>query len=282
MMKEGNNMSDAILEKYYYNFELKDTADFDSTYHAVNPSVYEVIRVMDGTPLFLSEHYERMVSSLASVGEQAPFTLERLGQAIRELCLANGVTNHNIKLVINDFEKVPGGSIHLFAIATSYPSEDMYESGVPTDLFNAVRNNPNAKIIDQALRDSENSFIKENNLFEALLVNEADEITEGSRSNIFFVKGDALCTSPAEGVLLGVTRQRVIRICRSAGIEVREEPIPVSRLSDYSAAFISGTSPKVLPISCIGSNKLDVRSPLLRRVMDLYDQEIKNYIDLEK
>ena len=45
-------------------------------------------------------------------------------------------------------------------------------------------------------------------LFEAILVNEEDQITEGSKSNIFFLKsnstGGEVWTSPADGVLLGV------------------------------------------------------------------------------
>ncbi len=52
-------------------------------------------------------------------------------------------------------------------------------------------------------------------------------ITEGSRSNIFFVVNGALYTHPESGYILsGVTRKNIIRMAKESGIEVREEPLP--------------------------------------------------------
>lgn len=242
-----------------------------------NPSAYEVLRIMDGRPLFLEEHYARLCATLDSIGQKVPFDIETLRREIGKVAAENGLKNHNIKIVINDFEKVGGPNVEIFPNPTSYPSPEMYRDGVKTDLFSAVRNNPQAKIMDAELREKEDTFIKENGLFEALLVNGENEITEGSRSNIFLIKGGEVFTSPAEGVLLGITRQRVIRLCKAAGIKVYETRIRASEISSYDAAFISGTSPKVLPISQVGETKLDVNNPLLRQIIKLYDQEIVNY-----
>ncbi|MBO4725452.1 MAG: aminotransferase class IV [Firmicutes bacterium] len=278
-------MSDAVKDKYLYCGELRPVAEFDATYRTVSPSAYEVIRLMDGKPLFLEEHHARLVATLASIGQRPPLDLKQLRSDIERVAKANDVKNHNVKIVINEFGSAPeDAKTHIFLIATSYPTDEMYRDGVPTDLFNAVRGNPQAKIIDADLRARENEFIKENGLFEALLVNGKGEITEGSRSNLFFIKsgkdGPAereIFTSPADGVLLGITRQRIFRICAAAGIKVTECPIAVNALSEYSAAFISGTSPKVLPISRIGKIGLDPDNPLLREIMKLYDREIENY-----
>ena len=275
-------MSDAVKDKYLYCGELRAVADFDSTYRTVSPSAYEVIRLMEGRPLFLEEHYARLVATLASIGKKPPFDIGQLRSDIERLAEANAVKNHNVKIVINEFGSAPGDAkTHIFLIATSYPTEEMYRTGVPTDLFNAVRDNPQAKIIDADLRARENEFIKGNGLFEALLVNGAGEITEGSRSNLFFIKGDRVYTSPAEGVLLGITRQRIMRICAEAGITVEERKIIASAVGEYDAAFISGTSPKVLPIARVGEVRLDANNPLLRKIMKLYDQEIEKYNALQ-
>ncbi len=270
-------MSDAVKDKYLYGGGLRSVEDFDNTYHQTSPSAYEVIRIMNGRPLFLEEHYARLCATLKSIGEEVPFSVQELRRDIESIALANNVSNHNVKIVINEFKKPNGPDVHVFLIATSYPTEAMYAEGVPTDLFVATRNNPQAKIIDADLRSRENTFIKENNLFEVLLVNERNEITEGSRSNTFFIRNGEVFTSPADGVLLGITRQRILRLCRDAGINVNERRIAVSELDSYDAAFISGTSPKVLPISRIGNVKMDINEPLLRRIIKLYDQEIENY-----
>lgn len=302
-------MGDAILEKFYYNGESLRTAEFDEKYKALTPSVYEVIRVMEGRPLFLSEHYARLLNSAKTVGGRVPFSKDEFFASIEELCAENGVKNHNVKLVMNGVAGGEFANIYLFMIKTSYPTEEMYAAGVRTDLFNAVRNNPNAKIIDADLRRRENEFMAEKNIFEAILVNGSGEATEGSRSNIFFIRGGEVYTAPGKDVLLGVTRQRVIRICKEHGLRVHETPIgarvakagapqqaesmkadsaggsgapiaPGACIADFEAAFISGTSPKVLPIACIGDLKLDVQNPTLRSIMQFYDEEITKDLSL--
>lgn len=275
-------MSEAIFNKFIFNGKLCDTYLFESTYKTLSPSVYEVIRVMDGVPLFLEEHYKRLISSAASIGKEVIFSIEKLREYIKSLCNATDVKNNNVKLVINDFKNNPQGNFYLFFLKSPYPTEEMYENGVKTGLYNAVRENPNAKIINQSLRDSVNEYLERNFLYEALLVNEKDEITEGSRSNIFFIKSNEVYTSPAEGVLLGVTRQRIIRLCIENSIKVHEEVIPSSSINEFHAAFISGTSPKVLPIASIGDIKLSCSNGCLRKIIGLYDLEISNYLSLHK
>jgi branched-chain amino acid aminotransferase len=279
---EVMHMSEAVFDKFIFNGKLYDTSLFESTYRTLSPSVYEVIRVMDGTPLFLEEHYRRLTSSAASIGKKISFPIEGLKEYIKFLCKAVNIKNNNIKLVINDFKSSPEGSFYLFFLKSSYPTNEMYRDGVKTGLYNAVRENPNAKIINQSLRDSVNEYLKKNSLYEALLVNEGGNITEGSRSNIFFIKNDQAFTSPAEGVLLGVTRQRIIRLCRENSIQVHEEAITSGSLNEFDAAFISGTSPKVLPIAYIGDIHLSCSNDCLRKIMHLYDQEISNYQSLHK
>ncbi|MGI6211408.1 MAG: aminotransferase class IV [Anaerovoracaceae bacterium] len=266
----------AMLKKFMMNGTLYDTKDFDNLYKAVQPSCYEVIRVIDGRPLFLDEHFERFTGTVKSIDKPLPLTLDELESAIRTLAKENEIRNYNVKLIYNDFEH--GGKVFLFFTPTSYPTEEMYRDGVKTDFLRIMRDNPHAKIINQNLRDTADRLMKEEGLFEAVLVDDNGKITEGSKSNIFFIQGDHLVTCPAEGVLLGVTRQRILRLTREAGIETIEEQIDAERASEYDAAFISGTSPKVLPIAVMGDVKFDVNNALLRRVMKIYDDEIKRYL----
>lgn len=270
-------MSDqAMLDQFMVNWQLYPTAEFPALYHVMEPSCYEVIRLMGGRPLFLNEHYDRMAATAESIDVALPFTLRELEGHITDLAKANGVTDYNARLIYNDFTH--GGTVYLFFTPTAYPTAEMYANGVATDFLNSVRHNPHAKIINQSLRDDADALMAEKGLFEAVLVNEKNEVTEGSKSNLFFVRGDTLVTSPADAVLLGVTRQRILRLAAEHGIPVSEEPIPADGLSAFSAGFISGTSPKVLPIARVGQVKYDVNDPLLRRVMALYDGEIDRYL----
>lgn len=229
------------------------------------PSVYEVIRLSGGKPQFLKEHYERLERSLASMGRPVPFTCGELASYIDELAEETGIKDHNIKLESD----ISGYSI-MYLNPTHYPAAELYRSGVKVGLFRGERKNPNIKMMDRELRDATDRAIRQGNLYEVLLVNREGYITEGSRSNVFFIKNGEVFTSPTDAVLPGVTRTVIIRIIESSGIPIHYRAIRRDELGGFDAAFISGTSPKVLPIANIGSDTYDVNDPVLRSVMEQY------------
>ena len=62
-----------------------------------------------------------------------------------------------------------------------------------------VRPNPGIKKWDDAFRVSVNEYIQEHGVYEAVLLNNQKQITEGSRSNIFFLdNNNQLITAPEE------------------------------------------------------------------------------------
>ncbi|MCI5746307.1 aminotransferase class IV [Eubacterium pyruvativorans] len=265
----------AMLQYFLLNGAQMDAACFDEVYREVQPSCYEVIRVINGKALFLEDHYDRFCHTLATVGQKPPVSCDTLGRMITELAERNGVQNYNVKVIYNDFRA--GGNFYLFFTHTSYPTEEMYRQGVATELMRSVRKNPHAKIINDSLREQADAQIAAHHLFETILVDDQGNITEGSKSNIFFVRNGELVTSPASGVLLGVTRKHILHAAEAGGVVLKEEIIPADTLNSFDAAFISGTSPKVLPIARIGEQTLDVNDTALRRIMQLYDAEIRRY-----
>ncbi|MBR0128062.1 MAG: aminotransferase class I/II-fold pyridoxal phosphate-dependent enzyme [Firmicutes bacterium] len=233
------------------------------------PSVYEVVRLIDGRPQFLPEHFERLENSMGSIGMAVPFTYQKLEESIHDLAEEGQIANHNIKLEVD----VSGHSI-LYLNPTHYPSAEQYAKGVRTELFDGERKNPNIKMMDQTLRDATDEAIKKHDLYEVILVDRDGCITEGSRSNVFFIKKGEVYTSPLHQVLPGVTRRKIIEIVKDKGIRFHEVPINASDIGSFDAAFISGTSPKVLPIASIGEETYDVNDPLLRDIMRWYDEAL--------
>ena len=265
-------MAKAVLDYYLYNGEPYRTETFEHIYTESSPAVYEVIRLLDGHPFFPKEHYERMLGSLKSIGAEAPISYETYCREIRTLSELNGVKAYNCRYVLTGFGQESGVQRYLFMIPTKYPDEEQYRDGVTTGLLRAVRPDPHAKIWNASLRETADRRIREEGLFETILIDDDDRITEGSRSNIFFIKGGKIYTTPGEAVLLGVTRQTIIAVCRKAGIPVIEEYFKVPDTYACEAAFISGTSPKVLPIRRLGTVSFDPQNETLRRVMKLYDE----------
>lgn len=230
------------------------------------PSVYEVVRLKEGSPVFLREHYERLEASLAAIGMEVPFTYDELTDHITGIAEKNRIRNHNIKIEVD----VSGFSV-IYLNPTHYPEAELYETGIRTGILNGERRNPNIKMIDRELRDAANAAIRAKGVYEVLLADRNSNITEGSRSNVFFIKNGEVYTSPATHVLKGVTRLKILEIIRGLGVPLHEEPVSIGQAESCDAAFISGTSPGVLPISDLEGTTYDVRDPLLRKIMKRYN-----------
>jgi branched-chain amino acid aminotransferase len=188
----------------------------------------------------------------------------------------NHIKNGNVKFVLAEFEKVNHWSFSF--IPHSYPDANDYEQGVKAQLLFAERENPNAKIIQNVIRERANQMIADQKLYEVLLVDRDGLITEGSRSNVFFVKGNRFYTAPAYQVLVGVTRQKVLQCLTELGFTIVEEAVLASEINTYDAAFLTGTSPKVLPVRSIGKQLFNTQLLVVNELMNQYNSMIDNYI----
>ena len=235
------------IQGYYQYFIKNDEAytaeEFQDFYKVEGKCIYEVLRLINSKPLFLKEHLLRLEKSLSLAGENSPVDLKTLKQYVNQLISLNRVHNGNIKIVINQ------GNLYIFSITAYYPTEEMYKEGVKTILYFGERTNPNAKVVDNSFREKVTKEISDKEAFEAILINNQGFVTEGSKSNIFMIKGTTVYTAPAEGVLLGITREKIIEACKALNLTVEEKEVTHEEIKDLDGLFISGTSPKVLPIN---------------------------------
>jgi len=249
-----------------------------SNIHHEKVLLYEVIRVIEGIPIFLENHLDRLYHSACLTGMNAHPVPATLAGMIKSYIKTQNKDTGNIKLSFSFSDASAEPQCELNFIPHYYPTREEYSNGIKVGLIYADRPIPNAKIQDNDIRERANDSIKENSLFEVLLIDSEGNITEGSRSNVFFIKNDILYSSPGEKILRGITWIKVLQICKTAGIRVIESAIPADKLDQYEAAFITGTSTKILPISSIDQLVYKTDLPLLSRLQDMYDQLIDNYI----
>jgi branched-chain amino acid aminotransferase len=95
-------------------------------------------------------------------------------------------------------------------------------------------------------------------------------VAELANSNVFLAKDGALFTPIPNGTFLnGITRQRVIKLLRGAGVSVTETVLRYRDLEAADEIFATGNASKVLPVTRIGERSLQP-GPLYRQARELY------------
>ncbi len=238
---------------------------------------YEVIRIIKGIPLFFDDHFTRLKNSVHKTQNDLEISKKDLRAQITEICKLNGLENCNVKVLVLLYEKEQITLLHINKFY--YPSQEEYASGVKCCTVKLKRNNPNIKMINTSYKAEIKRVSEENNAFEVLLVDDNDKITEGGKSNVFFVKGDKIYTSPEEYILKGITRQYIIDVCVKLGYEVIETLIGVDQLSNFDAVFITGTSINAMPLKTIDECVLNSSENVVtKNVMEGYNSLISAYI----
>jgi len=265
---------EAILNYYLEDGHLESVKNYTNDTSESGRIIYEVIRVINKVPLFYEDHLKRLESSFRLMKKTFSYNYDKIREYLTRLIEANGIENGNIKLTFD----IKTDTMKVFSIKHNYPSDDLYKTGVKTILFHGERTNPNAKVVDSSFRTKVTEEINKAFAFEAILVNNSGYITEGSKSNIFMIKEDVLYTSPLEDVLPGVTRGRIISLAKSLGIKVEEKNINYKDIENFDAMFISGTSPKILPISAVDNINLKIDNKIMQLLIKEFNEEITKYI----
>lgn len=269
------NVKNEITAKYYIlNGEYKENDKMGDNPEIEGKCIYEVLRVVNRVPLFLERHLWRLENSSKLGRVKLNYTDEEIKTYIDKLVKINDAVNENIKLLFGE-----KGDFLIYIVKHSYPSEKDYKDGVATIFYHAERNNPNAKIINKDLRENVDAVLRKHNAYEAVLVDNDGFITEGSKSNIFMVKNGNIYTSPLTEVLPGITRQVIIEVCKKMGLNVIESKINYKNIKEYEALFITGTSPKVLPINSVDNVEFTSYSNnIVLEVMKAYNNTIEEYV----
>lgn len=267
---------------YFFNGQALPVSEFDAEAAIHYPAVYEVLKVTDGVPLFWDSHIDRLEKSLKLAGVSAGIDRDQLYQQALRLVKKNNTTHYNMKIIMNAFDTKPNGDKYLFFITTSYPSPQQLKEGVKVITFEAERHNPNAKIIATDFRTSILEALQQTQGYEALLVNAAGEVTEGSRSNFFVIKDNVFCTPPSHQILEGITRQIVIKLLERLGYGLKVMPLSLGFLMEAESLFLTGTSPGILPIQQVNNKCFDVTLKPLQDLQKLYRHVEETYIKVNK
>jgi branched-chain amino acid aminotransferase len=236
---------------------------------------YEVIRITQSIPLFWEDHLARLV---ASVDGRLPIP-DSLCEESRRLIQANGVTESNLRIVLS----AEGYVIH--QTPSYYPSDNARHHGVPTGILHWERQKPNTKAILADYKAAVAGRFAQpgpfGRYFELLLADHEGYLTEGSRSNLFFIQQHQVLSAPDDRILKGITRKYILVAVAMANLTLRDSLLNINEIQNGScdAAFLTGSPIDILPIRSIeGIELASGDNPDLIRISQAYNQIVDAYI----
>jgi D-alanine transaminase len=224
--------------------------------------VYEVIAVIGGRLLDEAPHLDRLDRSLAELAMAQPMPRAAISHVLRETIRRNRLRAGIVYLQVtrgvarrdHPFPADTAPSLVVTARRIKGPSAAALEQGVAVisqpDIRWSRRDIKSISLLPNVLAKQ---AARQQQAYEAWLIDGQGMVTEGSSTNAWIVASDgALITHPAtQAILGGITRQGVLAAARRHGIRVIERPFSLAEAKAAKEAFLSSTTSHVLPVVSI-------------------------------
>lgn len=267
--------------------------------------VFEGIRcykTVKGSAVFrLREHLRRLERSAKLYYMPVPYSLEELVRATHEVIRANGLEACYIRpLVFRGYGEMgiypmnaPVDAIIAVWPWGAYLGEEGVTRGIRAKVssIQALDHTSMARAA-KACGQYLNSILAKVEVTscgydEAIMLNEHGHVAEGSGENIFAVRDGVLMTPlTSDGILEGITRDSVMRIAGSMGVEVRERTLTRSDVVLADELFFTGTAAEVVPIREVDDHFIGEPGPLTRRIQEKFhaivegrDEEFAHFME---
>jgi branched-chain amino acid aminotransferase len=246
--------------------------------------VWEGIRLYDGRWAFLEDHLDRLFEAAKAIDLDLARTRDDIRQAIFDTQAANGMTTdaHARLMVTRGVKTRPfqhpalsqRGPTMVIIMEHSRPK-------IPRPIRLATV--PHLRGLPMTQDPKLNSHSKLNCILaciaaqkagadEALMLDIHGFVNTTNACNFFIVRKGQVWTSTGDYCMNGITRQKVIDLCRANGIPVFERNF--SLVDTYSAdeAFLTGTFGAQTPVGSLDGRTIGTgqMGPMTQRLRDLY------------
>ena len=245
--------------------------------------VYEVIAVREGCLVDRGPHLKRLKRSLSELGIPRPMTDAALCHVLAEVVRRNRVADGMVYLQVtrgiasrdHAWPKGMRPAVVVTAKSLRGPSAEVREKGVKVVTLPDLRwKRCDIKSVSLLPNVLAKQTARAAGAFEALFLDEAGRVTEGSSTNAWIVtkKGELLTREADEAILNGVTRQAVIALARKAGLKFVERSFTLREAQSAAEAFLTSTTAFVVPVVALDGKRIgDGRpGPFARRLGEEY------------
>ena len=213
--------------------------------------VFETMRAYQGQIFALEKHLARIRRGLKCLGIKSSYSQKSIKEYLARLLQVNDLKDGRVRLSVWQEKRIV--RIAIVCVAAPSLSAKIYRRGFKTMMAKVRRPKTifsQIKSLDYACFRQAFIEARQHNCDEAILLNHRNEIVEGSRSNLFFVKDHVIYT-PAlcSGCLKGITRQWIIQRAKSMSILCRQVKVKLDQLFSADEAFLTNSLMGVVPLT---------------------------------
>ena len=189
----------------------------DDIAYAYGFGVYETVRVSGGIVYFAQQHAARLLASAREIGLEHGFSASDTEQAIQELVRKNQAEACNVKILLVGGPTAESATLYMQCLNPLFPDRKLYKEGATLITERYQREYPHAKTLNMLPSYLAYRRALAAGAYDALLVDDEGNITEGTRTNFFGMQGRTLISPPEAGILLGVMRTVVLKVAADNG-----------------------------------------------------------------
>lgn len=249
-------------------------------------AVFETIRVIDGKPIFIDNHFERLKKGMDILRMKTiPITFEKLKEQVIHLIEKNNIKKGG-RVRITVFRVGEGlytpkndtKSFVIEAVPILNNQFKLNKNGLKIDVYNGMIlfNTPLSQIktTNKIPNIITGIYKTEHQLDDCLMINQHNRIVEAISSNVFLYKNNTLYT-PAieEGCTDGITRSQIIEIAHLMNINVIEGMITASMLLQADELFLTNSIAGIKWVETYRSRTYTCETTI--KILDKLNQSIK-------
>ena len=286
--KRNNNIKIYINGKFFLRKNAKISV-FDSSV-MLGDGCWDSLRFHNNKFIFLNEHINRLYKDAKLIDLKIPLKRKELINALNKTISVNKmITNVHLRIIVSrGIKSTPYQSPAVtiskptIIIIPEYkkPDINIYKKGLKLVTVNTIRGPKNVQ--DPQI----NSLSKLNCILacieankkggdEALMFDINGNIATNNSTHFFYIKKNIVFTSTGKYCVTGITRQKIIDICKKNNIKVKQQNFKLKEVMTADEAFATGTFAGVMPISQINKKKLVIKKENLTfKILNLYNKLI--------
>lgn len=258
--------------------------------------LFEVIRIVEGIPLFLEDHHKRMKESADFFKIPFPYTADDCYQQSVDLIEKNQLYDGELywELTRGDdeyrehrFRKEHNGTFAILTIPLRHINPENWKKGVSLTVYPDLRHQLcEHKTINLLANCLAKNFAYDQKGYDSMMFRVDEKkrkyITEGGSSTYFLVKDGIIATPEIDNILPGITRKKVLALCKEAQIPVVQRRVFLDEIKHAEEIFLASTVSKVMPVNKIGEKIFPVDGQITRTLMGLFAQLVEKEIEAKR